>query len=56
MRILALKSPQHFKGRWHGRAKTIIPCDFPGIHSSDLRSFAFRNLDMRYLPFEDSQR
>ena len=56
MRILALKSSQHFKGRWHGRAKTIIPCDSPGIHSSDLRSFAFRNLDMRYFPFGDPVR
>ena len=56
MRILALKSAQHFKGWWTGRAKTIIPCDSPGIQSADLQSFEYRHLNTTYFPFEDTQR
>ena len=53
MRILALKSSQHFKGWWVGRAKTIIPCDSPGIQSADLESFTFRHLNTGHFPFAD---
>jgi len=53
MRILALKSAQHFKGWWVGRARTIIPCDSPGIHSADLQSFTFQHLNTGYYPFAD---
>ena len=53
MRILALKSTQHFKGWWVGRAKTIIPCDSPGIHSADLASFSFKKLPGNMFPFCD---
>lgn len=50
-RILALKSSHHFKGWWYGRAKTIIPCDSPGVHSSDLSTFKFKKLNTSYYPF-----
>ena len=50
MNILALKSAQHFKGWWVGRAKTIIPCDLPGIQSADLGSFAYKHLNTDYFP------
>ena len=53
MRILALKSSQHFKGWWTGRAKTIIPCESPGVHSADLGSFAYRHLNTSYFPMGD---
>jgi len=53
MRILALKSSQHFKGWWVGRAKTIIPCDSPGIHSADLTRFEYQNLDTGFFPLGD---
>ena len=56
MRILALKSTQHFKGWWAGRAKTIIPCDSPGIHSADLASFTYKKLDTNKFPFIDLER
>lgn len=52
-RIVALKSSQHFKGWWVGKAKTIIPCDSPGIQSADLESFTFRHLNTGYFPFAD---
>ena len=54
MRILALKSSQHFKGWWVGRAKTIIPCDSPGIQSADLESFSYKHLNTEYFPFADA--
>lgn len=55
MRILALKSAQHFKGWWVGRAKTIIPCDSPGIQSADLAGFDYQHLNTDYFPLGDRQ-
>ena len=55
MRILALKSSQHFKGWWVGRAKTIIACDSPGIHCADLTTFKYENLNTAFFPFEDRE-
>ena len=55
MRILALKSSQHFKGWWVGRAKSIVPCDSPGIHSADLSRFEYHSLNKGYFPFGDPE-
>ena len=55
MKILALKSSQHFKGWWQGRAKTIIACDSPGIHSGDLAVFAYENLNTNYFPLGNAE-
>ena len=54
MRILALKSSQHFKGWWVGRAKTIIACDSPGIHGANLNDFEYKYLNKDYFPFKDA--
>lgn len=51
LRIAALKSAQHFKGWWTGRAKSIVSCDSPGIHSADLSIFDYQALDKSYYPF-----
>lgn len=53
-RILALKSTQHFKGWWQDKAKSIIPCDSPGIHSADLTVFDFKKLNKNVFPFVDA--
>lgn len=53
MRIIALKSSQHFKAWWEGRADTIIPCDSEGIQSADLNSFDFQYLSRDYYPFTE---
>ena len=53
MRIIALKSSQHFKGWWQGRADAIIPCDSEGIQSADLGIFDFKFIDKRFYPFGD---
>ena len=55
MRILALKSSQHFKGWWTGRAKTIIPCESPGVHSANLTVFDFQYLNTSYFPLGDPE-
>lgn len=55
MRILALKSSQHFKGWWTGRAKTIIPCDSPGIQSADLNGFTYHDLNTNHFPFSEAE-
>jgi microcystin degradation protein MlrC len=55
MRILALKSAQHFKRWWVGRAKTFIPCDSPGIQSADLAGFDYQHLNTDYFPLGDRQ-
>ncbi len=53
MNLLALKSAQHFKGWWTGRAKTIIPCDSPGIQCADLTVFDYKHLNRGYFPLGD---
>ncbi|MBR4411486.1 MAG: M81 family metallopeptidase [Firmicutes bacterium] len=55
MKILALKSSQHFKGWWTGRAKTIIACDSPGIHCADLTTFDYKHLDTSFYPFKERE-
>jgi len=55
MRILCLKSSQHFKGWWADHAKGIVPCDSPGIHSSDLTVFDFKEANTSYFPLQDAQ-
>jgi len=54
MDVVALKSSQHFKAWWQDKSRGMIPCDSPGINSSDLRSFNFKNLNLSYYPLEDS--
>lgn len=53
MRILCLKSSQHFKGWWKDHASQIITCDPPGIHCGDLSVFDFRFTNRNYFPLGD---
>ena len=55
LKVLALKSTHHFKGWWFDQVDTIIPCDSPGVHSSDLRVFDFKKANKNYYPFRDVQ-
>lgn len=50
MRLLGLKSSQHFKGWWADRVHTIIPCDSPGIVSGDLSSLPLTRAPKDYYP------
>jgi len=54
MRILGLKSSQHFKGWWYDKA-SIVTCDPPGIHCSNLHVFQFENANTGFYPLADAQ-
>lgn len=55
MRILAVKSSQHFKAWWAERADAIISCDSPGIHCADVAGFDFKCVPKTFFPFSDPQ-
>lgn len=55
LKVLALKSTHHFKGWWYDKVNTIIPCDSPGVHSSDLSVFNFKKANKNHYPFRDVQ-
>ena len=55
MRMLALKSSQHFKGWWADKVPLIIPCESPGIQTADLTTLPFQNINKTYYPLADAQ-
>lgn len=55
MKILGLKSTLHFRGWWADQVDTIIPCNSPGIHTSDLTKFQFKNANTSYFPLGDPE-
>lgn len=54
VKIVAVKSSQHFKAWWTDRSRGIVSCDSPGIHSSDLTVFDFKHSNPNYFPFVDA--
>ena len=50
MKILAIKSSQHFKGFWADKPVTIIPCDSPGLQSADLTRMPFKYVNTDFYP------
>ena len=55
MKILGLKSTLHFRGWWADKVDTIIACNSPGIHTSDLTKFDFKHADTSYFPLGDPE-
>jgi microcystin degradation protein MlrC len=53
LRIVGIKSSQHFKGWWAQRAGGIVACDPPGVHCANLRCFRFKNTNTEAYPLED---
>ena len=53
LKLVALKSSQHFKGWWSTHSSGIVPCDSPGIHCSDLSAFDFKNTNTNCFPLQD---
>jgi microcystin degradation protein MlrC len=51
-KIVALKSSQHFRAAFEHIAKEIITVDAPGLGTSDLSSFSFKNLRRPIYPFD----
>jgi len=54
MKIVAVKSSQHFKAWWADRCRGMVPCDSPGIHCADLRAFDFSYANTSYFPLQDA--
>lgn len=55
LKYVGLKSSHHFKEWWLERAGGIVPCDSPGIHCADLKTFKFENTNTSYFPLQDAQ-
>ena len=55
MRLLGLKSSQHFKGWWADQVQTIIPCDSPGIVSGDLKTLPLTRAPKDYYPLNPNR-
>ena len=51
-RIVAIKSAGHFRGYYESRAGKIIPCETPGLRSSDLRSYPYVNIRRPVYPLD----
>ena len=54
VKIVAVKSSQHFKAWWADRCRGIVSCDSPGVHSSDLTVFDFKHSNPDFYPFVDA--
>ena len=51
-RYVALKSTQHFRGYFGDKACAIIPCDPPGLSTSDLTAFDFQKIPRPVYPLD----
>lgn len=52
-RYVCLKSTQHFRGYFADKAAAIIPCDPPGLSTSDLSSFEYFKIPRPVYPLEE---
>ena len=52
-RYVALKSTQHFRGYFQNKAATIIPCDPPGLSTSDLTAFTYKKIPRPVYPLDE---
>ena len=52
LRLLCIKSSQHFKAYYRALAKEIVTVDPPGIHTSNLHRMEFRNLARPIYPLD----
>ncbi len=52
-RYVGLKSTQHFRGYFADKAATIIPCDPPGLNTSDLTAFDFKKIPRPVYPLDE---
>ena len=51
-RIVCIKSAGHFRAYFQGRAGAIIPCEMPGLRSSDLRTYPYQNVRRPIYPLD----
>jgi len=51
-RIVCIKSAGHFRAYFQSRADLIIPCEMPGLRSSDLRTYPYRYVRRPIYPLD----
>ena len=52
-RIVCIKSAGHFRAYFQGRAGLIVPCEMPGLRSSDLRTYPYQNVRRPVYPLDE---
>lgn len=52
-RIVCIKSAGHFRAYFQGRAGCIIPCEMPGLRSSDLKTYPYQKVRRPIYPLDD---
>ena len=52
-KIICIKSAVHFKAYFQSRAGQIIPCETPGLRSTDLKSYPYQKIRHPIYPLDD---
>ena len=52
-RVVCIKSAGHFRAFFQPRAGMIVPCEMPGLRSSDLRTYPYKNVRRPIYPLDE---
>lgn len=52
-KTVCIKSAGHFRAYFQGRAGLIIPCEMPGLRSSDLKTYPYQYVRRPIYPLDD---
>ena len=52
-KIICLKSAGHFRAFFQNRAGLIVPCETPGLRSTNLKSYPYRNIRRPVYPLDE---
>ena len=52
-RIVCIKSAGHFRAYFQPRAGLIVPCEMPGLRSSDLKTYPYQHVRRPVYPLDD---
>lgn len=52
-RTVCIKSAGHFRAYFQPRAALIVPCEMPGLRSSDLRTYPYKHVRRPIYPLDD---
>lgn len=52
-KLICLKSAGHFRAYFNSRAAGIVPCEMPGLRSTNLKSYPYQNLRRPIYPLDE---
>lgn len=52
-KIICLKSAGHFRAYFNSRAGLIVPCEMPGLRSTDLKTYPYQKIRRPIYPLDD---